>query len=798
MNENRGLRHDLEMLGASPQFLQSLDEAEQDIDKVIDAAFKIVRRDLEYGDFLEDGDVLSLLEGESGLKLYYDEDYRKPLLVVNVKFRGFPNWIAVEKSVANKIGMTAEDVREQLAQVDIDEIFWENVQMALEEGSSKLGKEILVAGRSGGYWGFMLEGKMLALDENKTKHKLRELYNTEEWRDYARRAYTVGDFSEATPEEKGKILAEYFLEEGSDLYEWTDVLTISPEWINIIDNFKKWVEEVIRDFESTEKWVDIIMDNNWVVKDSQSRSVTEETKALNSPEADRKIPQRVAEILGGEAYHIGRWRWSDSNDTYAILLNTGDGYPFTVIMGLFNDGIGMGLFEGHSKSGRVSEMKRLSEVPFQNLFPLDASVDDIVDELKKVISWLDRHIEPVEEAAENLPEFEVEVDLEINYMWESDEIMRAELDYNGKGSFYLRPSEFRYGGFGRHIWLDDISAQMSKSGNGSIKVERGRYVVEAKNAEEAKKLAMTELKNPKNWDCLFTRGGEVISGDLKVTVTDVKVEIGDVEMNESTSMRGTILSWICETCGSHVSVARRDMFMGRGKQCYFCGRRPQAEDLRAVRKRVLTEARLQEAENGSSDIGPGTKVKTNTKTKSVQKPILTAMMKKELPNPYEIQPGDIGRFIDSPDGSFGRVQKSDVGRQVMLRGDLIYMETLEQMLRRKGIKVEDETIKADDINLEIEQKVKNKYNELRDEMEKIYKELRNSEQVIRKFGRDFNDPQLISIAVMKQAGEEMRKRHPEISDIIIWAIDCSLGLGICLRQDMENALKDIKRVYFQK
>lgn len=606
MSKERSLRHDLEMLGANPLFVQSLDEADKGVNKVIDAAFKNAQESLQYEDILGDDSVLSSLEKQTGMKLYYSDDHREQLLVVNVKGKGFPDWEAVEKAVAKRVGVSSDEAHRQLARLDIDSIFWDGVANTLDMGTNEFGQQIQVAGRSGGYWGFKLDSEMLALDERKTKRKLRELYNTEEGRNYVRQAFTGGDDSEATPEEKGEILAEYFLKNGGSLYSWGDVLVVSPKWAELSTEFQKWVKEIIKDFESTQKWVDVIMDNEWVVKDdeSQSRAKPEGTSSdkesgaavteeLKLPEGVKKIPQRVGEILNAEVIHLPKpWRWSDENDAYVLLCNTTYGYPFTVIMGLFENGLAMGLFEGHNKTGNVSEMERLGEVPFQSYFSPYPTAIAVAQELKDAIEWMDEHVEPIDEA-ESLPEFEVEVDLKIDYEWEADETMQAELDYNGKGSLYLRQRGSSYDSARQRMWLSDMADQMNKSGKGHVEVEGAQFMVEAKDEEEAKKLAVAELKKAENWEATFTREGEYETGFLKVTVTDVQVDVGNVKnLGESVSMRGTTLSWICETCGSHVAISRRGVYMHEGKACHLCGRRPQTEEFQAIRHQLNEATRF--------------------------------------------------------------------------------------------------------------------------------------------------------------------------------------------------------------
>ena len=64
-------------------------------------------------------------------------------------------------------------------------------------------------------------------------------------------------------------------------------------------------------------------------------------------------------------------------------------------------------------------------------------------------------------------------------------------------------------------------------------------------------------------------------------------------------------------------------------------------------------------------------------------PIKRAMEWNLLPNPYELNTGDIGKLLDF---DFGRVQRSDVGRLVVLRDRIIQMESMEQANKRKGVK----------------------------------------------------------------------------------------------------------------
>jgi hypothetical protein len=68
------------------------------------------------------------------------------------------------------------------------------------------------------------------------------------------------------------------------------------------------------------------------------------------------------------------------------------------------------------------------------------------------------------------------------------------------------------------------------------------------------------------------------------------------------------------------------------------------------------------------------------KAKRRKIPIRDAMVQGFLPNPYEIQSSDKGRYIDA---DFGNVLPSDIGKAVKLVGDVLYMETVEQAENRR-------------------------------------------------------------------------------------------------------------------
>jgi hypothetical protein len=62
-------------------------------------------------------------------------------------------------------------------------------------------------------------------------------------------------------------------------------------------------------------------------------------------------------------------------------------------------------------------------------------------------------------------------------------------------------------------------------------------------------------------------------------------------------------------------------------------------------------------------------------------PINKRIQRGWLPNGYEVQPEDVGKVLDF--SYFGKVQKSDVGRKVYVRDGQTYIESRDQVIKRR-------------------------------------------------------------------------------------------------------------------
>ena len=185
-----------------------------------------------------------------GLKHYTNYCNRDGKSIVkNVKRRGFPNWEEVFESIAEQLQLTKEEVQGAFSDCEIDEYFWNEVQMQCDNLQSEF-TDFVVVGRMGGYWGLKYDKDYISIDSEKLRKCLYEIKDGFiEFLQGESVQVDVISFSELIC-----YFEEYWENEGCDF--GFDYCILSEKFVEVIKSLDETIEYTIKDFESTEYWVE--------------------------------------------------------------------------------------------------------------------------------------------------------------------------------------------------------------------------------------------------------------------------------------------------------------------------------------------------------------------------------------------------------------------------------------------------------------------------------------------------------------------------------------------------------------
>ena len=219
-------------------------------------------------------ELLDIINAKLGTDYQFYNDNGDWLIVLNVKNKGFPDLDKLENEL-RKLGYM-EDVVEKFltpdtGDINIYDIWQEQVRFDFENLESEFSENIVVTGRSGGYWGF---------DED-ISYFVREDVNTDVLEDYIFKesdrifegikediqyeidiedsvsdGYIVTIASEFVPD---IVLNDATMRELDSL---ESMLTFDE--ISVLEDFSIKVNGIIKDMEDIDMWVDLIENNNWL------------------------------------------------------------------------------------------------------------------------------------------------------------------------------------------------------------------------------------------------------------------------------------------------------------------------------------------------------------------------------------------------------------------------------------------------------------------------------------------------------------------------------------------------------
>ncbi len=229
---------------------------------LVDLVTEYMVDDMYYAIIEEDAMVYdTLMEiGTRGWQPYRSRDVRDTVFVKNVKGRGMPDWEDVFELVASKEGMEYDEVRDNMSDEQLYNLWEDEARFAIEDQDVVDDKEFVVVGRMGGYWGVTSDAidiypdsqKVMAYVEMNIDKYIEDNYTQEE----------VDNIGELEKDDFAIALTDYMLDDLSD-EELIDVsgIDLTLESKEKIQELDRWIEGVIEMFEDPEYWADLIIMN---------------------------------------------------------------------------------------------------------------------------------------------------------------------------------------------------------------------------------------------------------------------------------------------------------------------------------------------------------------------------------------------------------------------------------------------------------------------------------------------------------------------------------------------------------
>lgn len=221
---------------------------------IIEGALAKYEEDLHYGmDEEAIVDIMGdMLPGD--LQVYYSDDHRANLIVKNVKGKGWPDMDEVIEKAAKKASVSEESIRAYIDDQFLSSGFWDTVESDIDALKTKY-KGFTSAGRSGGYWGVPITD-ILEINDKKFKKAFAEYLKKEA--DAIIEDLGGEDYN---PEDLGLDLADDAIsEEGID---YGNIVQLNKKKEQELKEMEKSIDDVIKDSEKSDRWVDDIISNQW-------------------------------------------------------------------------------------------------------------------------------------------------------------------------------------------------------------------------------------------------------------------------------------------------------------------------------------------------------------------------------------------------------------------------------------------------------------------------------------------------------------------------------------------------------
>jgi len=189
------------------------------------------------------------------------------VVVRNIKGEGFPNWDDVIEKVEKKTGISEENIREYCTDAFLDDLFWGDVRFEHEYIDGAIKGKLVVVGRSGGYWGLEYDWDMVELNERYIEDSTKKLLKDKR---LIRKLLDDGfryDEDEIEDHEVVDILVYELARIVWDKSDSDNLWQVNSKWKSEFDKLDRMITGAIKDFESSERWVDIIIANQYWEED---------------------------------------------------------------------------------------------------------------------------------------------------------------------------------------------------------------------------------------------------------------------------------------------------------------------------------------------------------------------------------------------------------------------------------------------------------------------------------------------------------------------------------------------------
>lgn len=168
--------------------------------------------------------------------------------VINVKNRGIPDFDDISKLISKRTGVSVQKAYSLVVKI-IDDLWRDETAFTYNDLNKEFNKNIVVVGRSGGYWGFDIDyfdisdfviETELFIEDN--RDQIDELLENEEIENdlYGGMEFVADNFY-------SEDVVEYF--------------SFSKTTMKVLDKFKTLLVNEIKEFEKPNMWADIIINN---------------------------------------------------------------------------------------------------------------------------------------------------------------------------------------------------------------------------------------------------------------------------------------------------------------------------------------------------------------------------------------------------------------------------------------------------------------------------------------------------------------------------------------------------------
>lgn len=205
--------------------------------------------------------------------------------VINVKNKGFPDSDDISKLISKRTGVSVQKAYSVVIKI-IDDIWRDNLEFFYSDLNREFDKNIVVVGRSGGYWGFdidyfgisdfVIETDSFISDNEKEIEKF--IQNNLDY-----------DYDD-------DVLAMEFVDDNFYSEDVVKYFSFSKTTMKILDKFETLLFNEIKEVEKPDMWADFIIDNYFEELNEKSSIKRRKLNKFNLKEKDDELENLANEI----------------------------------------------------------------------------------------------------------------------------------------------------------------------------------------------------------------------------------------------------------------------------------------------------------------------------------------------------------------------------------------------------------------------------------------------------------------------------------------------------------------------